>query len=137
MGRSGQLASDGTLECAGAMAMHNADLKESSPHRTIHKGVQLVNSVFHGCTANIQDRRYVARRRDSCRRSSGPRKTALAPNAFRREQKEVIEREGRAHRAQTHRDTLTGTRGVGDFARAPKGLSEPSYSFSLPITFKN
>lgn len=32
---------------------------------------------------------------------------------------------------------LKAVKSAAPFARAPKGLSEPSYSFSLPITFKN
>jgi protein TonB len=32
---------------------------------------------------------------------------------------------------------LEAVKSAAPFARAPKGLSEPSYSFSLPITFKN
>jgi protein TonB len=32
---------------------------------------------------------------------------------------------------------LKAVKSSAPFARAPKGLSEPSYSFSLPITFKN
>lgn len=32
---------------------------------------------------------------------------------------------------------LNAVKSAAPFARAPKGLSEPSYSFSLPITFKN
>jgi protein TonB len=32
---------------------------------------------------------------------------------------------------------LKAVKSAAPFARAPRGLSEPSYSFSLPITFKN
>jgi protein TonB len=32
---------------------------------------------------------------------------------------------------------LKAAKSAAPFARAPKGLTEASYSFSLPITFKN